>query len=300
MVSGGLVSSNVITASCEVYPSSIGWQNASAMRYARFYHTFTPFASKTKVLTTGSVTQIWTLTSTNMSTGRYEHTAALMTNGQILIAGGRNPLGISTSTAELFIPSSNSFINTSSMNTPRTLLTSTLLNDGLTVLVTGGGDDNNEMLATAELYISGSWAFTASSMTQQRAYHASVLLNDGTILIAGGGDGRWISFSTAEIFNPTTRTFTAVQSMKYSRAAFTLTLLPSGQVLATGGVDWTTGTFPVVSELYNPLTKSWSDTRILNNGRSSHQTVLLNDSVLMIGGLDSNMNQLASCEKYNL
>ena len=45
--------------------------------------------------------------------------------------------------------------------------------------------------------------------------------------------------------------------MKYRRALFTLTLLPSGQVLATVGIDWTTNTYPA--------TQAWSDTRILND-----------------------------------
>ena len=159
-----------------------------------------------------------------------------------------------------------------------------MLSDGSTVLVTGGVDANNQLTPTAELYINGSWIRTTNNMTQPRAYHAAVLLNDGNVLIAGGGDGGSVSFANAEIYNATTRTFTAVGSMKYPRALFTLTLLPSGKVLATGGVDWNTNTYPQVCELYDPVTRSWSDTHLLNNGRSHHQTVLLNDSVLTVGG----------------
>jgi N-acetylneuraminic acid mutarotase len=135
-------------------------------------------------------------------------------------------------------------------------------------------------------------------MTQPRAYHASVLLNDGNILISGGGNGASVSYSTAEIYNSTTRTFKSVQLMKYHRASFTLTLLPSGQVLATGGVDWTTFTYPVTCELYDPITQTWSNTQILNNVRNFHRSVLLNDSVLTMGGENSGINALASCEKY--
>jgi len=97
-------------------------------------------------------------------------------------------------------------------------------------------------------------------MTQPSAYHATVLLNDGNVLIAGGGDGAFISYSTAEIYNPLTRNFTAVSPMKYARGSFTLTLLPSGKVLATDGVDWTTLTYLVKCELYDPITRTWSNT----------------------------------------
>ncbi len=121
------------------------------------------------------------------------------------------------------------------------------------------------------------------------------------VLVAGGGNGGSTSYTTAEIYNATTRTFTVVGSMKYRRASFTLTLLPSGKVLATGGVDWNTTTYRRECELYDPMTGSWSETRQLNYGRSNHQSVLLNGYVLTIGGYNGNRStRLASTEKYNL
>jgi hypothetical protein len=54
-----------------------------------------------------------------------------------------------------------------------------------------------------------------------------------------------------------------------------------------------------VCELYDPVTKSWSDIRLLNNGRCIHETVLLNDSVFTVGDYDADGNsKLASYEKY--
>ncbi len=106
--------------------------------------------------------------------------------------------------------------------------------------------------------------------------------------------------STAEIYNSTTHRFTSVESMKYRRGSFTLTLLPSGKVLATGGIDWTTYTFPVTCELYDPITQTWSNTQTLNNGRSFHRSVLLNDSVLTIAGYNFVYGQFGTCEKYKL
>ncbi len=320
IVSGGRSNSNTIIQTCEFYSSSTGWWAGSVMKNPRYYHTLTLFENNTKALATGSAqpaaqqtaevydstNDTWTSTSTNMLNGRSAHGAALLKNEQILIMGGVNSLGSVLSNAELYTPSSNSFTQTNSMNIGRLLFTSTLLNDRSTVLVTGGGDTNYRMTATAELYISGSWIYTNNNMIQPRAYHSAVLLNDGNVLIAGGGNGNLISFSTAEIYNSTTRTFTPVQPMKYRRAAFTLTLLPSGKVLATGGIDWLTYTFPATCELYDPITQTWSTTQILNNGRTFHQSVLLNDSVLTIGGYTSfnifalTCEQSATCEKYKL
>jgi hypothetical protein len=87
--------------------------------------------------------------------------------------------------------------------------------------------------------------------------------------------------------------------MKYRREILTLTLLPSGKILAAGEIDWTTNTYPNVSELYDPITKSLSNTQQLNTERKLHQTVLLNDSVLTFGGYASDGNTIFSnCKKY--
>ncbi|CAF1241440.1 unnamed protein product [Adineta steineri] len=312
LVAGGFFNSTAVISGAEVYTST-GWQFVAPMKIPRGYHTVTAFANNTKVLAAGSdstrgqqtaevysvVNNTWTFTSNNMSSPRFAHTATLLANGQILLAGGSNASGTSTSAAELYIPSSNSFINTNNMNIARSYLTSTLLSDGSTVLVTGGVNASNYLISTAELYINGSWTLLSSRMTQNRANHAAVLLNDGTVLVVGGGSSNPSAYSTAEIYNATSQKFTAVGSMQYRRGALTLTLLPSGKVLAVGGADWTLGTKPLVCELYDPVTRTWSNTSMLNHGRNFHQTVLLNNFVLTTGGYDENSNIVTSSETYN-
>ncbi|CAF0740911.1 unnamed protein product [Adineta steineri] len=314
MAAGGLENTTALTRTCELYSSSIGWTAGTQMKNFRYYFTLAAFANNTKALATGTlytpqqqtaevydtIKNTWTLTSTNMSTGRYLHTATLLQNGSILIIGGKNSSSTILSDVDIFMPSSNSFSKVNSMNMGRYVFTSTLLNDGFTVFVTGGTSTNKQMTSTAELYVSGSWIFTNTNMTQLRAYHSAVLLPNGNVLIAGGGDGGTTSYSTAEIYNPTTRTFKSTASMKYRRGSFTLTLLPSGNVLATGGADWTTKTFPTMCELYDPISQTWSNTSSLNYGRSLHNTILLNDSVLIMGGSNGQINSLTSSEKYYL
>ncbi|CAF0728934.1 unnamed protein product [Adineta steineri] len=313
LVAGGLITPTTATQGTEVYTST-GWQLVPSMTFSHAYHTVTAFANNTKVLAAGSTTphgkqtaevynilnNTWTLTSNNMSSSRHAHTATLLANGQILIAGGSNTSDTSISAAELYIPSLNSFINTTNMNIARCCFISTLLSDGSTVLVTGGINASNYLNSTAELYVGGSWILLPSPMTQNRFYHAAVLLNDGTVLVEGGGDGASNAYSNAEKYNATTQNFTAVGSMQYRRAGLTLTLLPSGKVLATGGVDWTSSIYPLVCELYDPVTRTWSNTLMLNHGRSFHQSILLNNFVLTTGGYDGNVSRVISSERYNL
>ena len=309
---GGRVNQFTIVKNSEVYSPSTGWTQSVVMQDPRFAHAVTPFAGNTKILATGSAyapyertaeiydlaTNTWASTQSNLISGRFGHGAVRLENDQILIFGGQNSRGYILDNTEVYSPSTDTFTAVNSMQTSRTLFSNTLLNDGSTVFVTGGGDQRLRMLSTAELYMSGAWIYTNGPMIQPRAYHASVLLQDGTVLIAGGGNGAFISYKTAEIYNPTTGNFTAVRSMKYARAAFTLTLLPSGKVLAAGGVDWSTQNYPTVCELYDPVTKTWSDTHVLNTGRRLHRSILVNQSVLTMGGYDSRRQQTNTCEKY--
>src|SRR5258705_2113445 len=79
---------------------------------------------------------------------RFLHTATLLPNGKVLVAGGRGTSG-ELSSAELYDPASGTWSATGSLNTARSLHTATLLPNGK-VLVAGGY--NNSYLNTAELH----------------------------------------------------------------------------------------------------------------------------------------------------
>ena len=89
----------------------------------------------------------WAATG-SVHTTRRDHTATLLPNGKVLVAGGSN--GFVLSSAELYDPASGTWTATGSLNTARYAHTATLLQNGR-VLVAGGLDTNFLVLARAEL-----------------------------------------------------------------------------------------------------------------------------------------------------
>jgi hypothetical protein len=181
-----------------------------------------------------------TFTSTgSMTTGETIHTATLLNNGMVLIAGGIDPTGTTSASAQLYNPATGTFTATGSLNTARVYHTATLLNNGMALIAGGTGSPNTLIpLAGAELYNPATGIFTATgSLNTARHRHTATLLNNGTVLIAGGSQGfsGINALASAELYDPATATFAATGSMNTGRQFHKATLLNNGIVLITGG-----------------------------------------------------------------
>src|SRR5437667_301518 len=95
----------------------------------------------------------WT-TNGLMTVGRFGHTATLLPNGQLLVAGGT---ASGFASAELYDPASQTWSPTGDLNVPRANHTATMLTNGL-VLLAGGAPANvfSSPTAGVELYDPGS------------------------------------------------------------------------------------------------------------------------------------------------
>jgi hypothetical protein len=227
-------------------------------------------------------TGTWSLTG-SLQAPPYFHTATLLQNGKVLVAGGfrgANPLTPDVSAAELYDPETGVWSVTGNPNTDIYLHTATLLQNGNVLVVGGYG---------AELYDpgTGTWSSVGRRDRSSRVSHTATLLPDGSVLIAGGddGDGYFYSviYDTVELYNPNTGTWSSTGYLNIPRNGHTATLLPDGKVLVVGGFG--RRGYLVSSELYDPSTGTWNFTSNLNTPRYGHTTTLLADGkVLIVGG----------------
>jgi N-acetylneuraminic acid mutarotase len=245
----------------------------------------------------------WTATG-SMGGGRILHTATVLPDGKVLVAGGADGVTETSvnalASAELYDPSTGSWTATGNMRQARARHTATLLPNGKVLVVGGSGSGpGTDSLASAELYdpMSGTWTATGN-LIEARTYHTATLLPDGRVLVAGGSGSSGPQLASAELYDPASGTWTATGNMNGEHHGHTATLLPDGKVLVVGGTSSRGATDS--AELYDVGSGTWTVTGSLIDARSDQTATLLPDGrVLVAGGSSSTAPQLASAELYD-
>lgn len=260
-------------------------------------------------------TGTWTPTDP-MSTGRYRHTATLLPDGKVLVAGGNvigsdvAGIGCCLATAELYDPGTGTWTATGSMNAPRVDHTATLLHDG-TVLVVGGDSypDTGLQRFPVERYNPSTGTWSAAEVVEGAfglSGHglADTLLPDGRILFEGN-----------MLYDPSTGSWSSTLNCCFGGPLDTYigegtwTLLSDGEVLRAGGLsrvrdpDFSSTYSPLsTAALYDPVGGGWRATGSLHVGRVDAAAALLPDGrVLVLGGLDAypTLHATDSAELYD-
>jgi N-acetylneuraminic acid mutarotase len=299
LVAGGR-NANAILGSAELYDPATGtWSITGGLNIARVDFTATLLPSG-KVLVAGGIsstappdsaptstaelydpaTGLWSPTG-SMTAIRSGHSATLLENGNVLIAGG--------TTAELYDPTTGTWSATGSFDVLRYWHTATLLQDGGVLIAGGNGGNSGTTLVNAEVYDPVSETWSTAADLEAASLHTATLLADGKVLIAGGFQDETIessiSLNSALTLDPATGQLSDTGNLSAARAGHTATLLPDGEVLVAGGYDWNSHLTVEGTELYDATSATWTATGNLSSARISHTaTLLLNGTVLVAGG----------------
>src|SRR6478609_1637710 len=210
----------------------------------------------------------------NLAVPRTGHTATVLSDGRILITGGRDHDGNLVAAAEIFDPETQTSTASATLNTARVDHSATVLVDGRVLIA--GGSNNSGPLSSAEIFDpvnpAAGFQVVASPMTAMRTHHTATLLNNGNVLIAGGETA-----GTAEIFDPATQSFTpTLWNLQVARNGHTATLFTDDSVLLAGGNT-------ASMEMFTPLDQNFTlDAAALSVIRTGHWAFELSDTRLLL------------------
>ena len=297
LLAGGFDCHIVTKRSTVLYdPAANTWSQAGALITGRAYHTATLLPNG-KVLVTGGesqpdevfvavllasaelydpATDTWASVP-SMSVTRKNHTATLLPNGKVLVAGGFTGTG-PAATAEIYDPASDSWSPAASMSTSRGGQSAVWLPNVAKVLVIGGSSAT-AATPTAELYdpMANAWS-PAGSMSSARYGSTTTLLSNGVVVVAGGSDTTGIS-AAVDLYDSQMNTWSLGQSLSLARSAHAASLLPSGKLLVSGGQI--RGGFTATAELYDPMANAWLPAGSMSTPRSNHSSTVLNSGVVL-------------------
>jgi len=237
----------------------------------------------------GATTGVFT-TTTALPSKRANHTASLLADGSVLVAGGDSvTTGICFSTGNPVTTSAVLKSGTWTTNTnvvARTVHTASVLASGKVLIAGGRGTAGH--LSSAEIFdpATKTWS-AAGNMASPHSVAAQVTLTSGDVIVTGG----FVSPSTASAatarYQASSGTWKADSDMGSVRAFHAMAARPDGTAVVAGGKKDNTSTpsYAAAIELYAPATGSWTASGTLPKPRQNLGGLALpSGNVLFVGG----------------
>ncbi|MCX5792084.1 MAG: hypothetical protein NTY45_07700, partial [Elusimicrobia bacterium] len=170
---------------------------------------------------------------------RSSHTATLMGNGRVLVAGGFEN-GTARANAYLYNPADNTWAATGALTTARGGHTATLINKGTKagyVLICGGRNGAGTAINKCEMFNGASFNDAdAADMSSSRIGHTASAITGGRVFVSGGYDGTHY-LPTNEIYDPERNEWQTVDALLQGRAEHSAVVLNNGLIMITGGYN---------------------------------------------------------------
>ncbi len=215
------------------------------------------------------------------TTIRLSHSATLLADGKVLVAGGTDA---NQSTAEVYDPANDAWTPVGNLKVPRFAHSALRLSDGK-VLISGGHASGVGDCSIAELYDPSTNTFSLGPVFYTKA--VAVELSDGRV------------FTGRQLWNRTTSTVTSVTGNLITFIE-SVHNLPSGDVLVAGR-NYST---PANPQIWNPAASTWTNTpaRKTNSTRYVAARIPSTNDIMFAGGTipNASVGQLSTAERYDL
>jgi PKD repeat protein len=222
------------------------------------------------IFTPGS--ESWSKT-TSMSRGRWYPTNTTLANGDVVITAGRDQAGIEVEEPEVWSASTGAVRILTGAKRMLPYYPRTFLAPNGKIFYAGEQQTSRYLDPSG----AGSWTTVGSRNYPVRDYGSAVMYDEGKILYVGGGR----TTNTAEIIdlNSAAPSWQYTGSMASPRRHLNATVLPTGEVLVTGGSsgtafdDYNAGVH--AAEIWDPGTGMWTTLASNSITRTYHGTALL-------------------------
>jgi hypothetical protein len=251
-----------------------------------------------------------TFTATGaLNTARSHHTATLLDDGRVLVAGGgigtlKSGAQFATVTAgaELFDPATQTWTQAGAMSTGRVFHTASLLPNGHVLIAAGVNEAAVDFTSVDDFDPVSATFFPAPPLMFDRFRQAAAALSDGTLLVAAGKKANVRFLDSVELLAPGAKSFAPAPSVFKGGNGAVMVALPGGDAVFVGGYGAYDG--PTVLYEYLPQVQRWDVVRHdwrqlgpLNHARTVATVSLLpSGQLVVIGGMGDGDVALSSIE----
>jgi Kelch motif protein len=214
---------------------------------------------------------------------RSDHSAALLKDGRVLVAGGHRGSEWLRS-AEIYDPARDVWDIVRPLPRARSLFTMTTLPDGTVLAV--GGTEEGPMSATSVIYdpVRDRWS-DGPSLSHPRVFHSAVQLPSGDVMLIGG---QRYGANTAERYDVRLGAFVYAGTLAMPRMFAQAAVADDGSVVLAGGILRPTSPPGFVpnsfAERWDPSTNYWSLIPNTKAPRAGAAFVQIGGSVCLVGG----------------